>query len=177
MTIFHDLLKIDSFATRSRLHGKWYTRGIYRLNHDKEYLRWGSCEPPENMSHMKKWWFTIFMFASCLKNNRSVFVFQNLLHVLRKLLTHVSNFPIICWYASFSRILLIKSFLWMWMLLIPMGISCCSHCRPLLETAPFCIVMKLTNPLTERKDRPGKRYCKTNVCTWEQYFCAMPCKR
>lgn len=88
-------------------------------------------------------------------------MFQNLLHVLRKLLTHVSNFPIICWYASFSRILWIRSFLWMWMLLIPMGISCCSHCRPLLETAPFCIVMKLTNPLTERKDRPGKRYCKT----------------
>lgn len=76
-----------------------------------------------------------------------------------------------------SRILLIKSFLWMWMLLIPMGISYCSHCRPLLETAPFCIVMKLTNPLTERKDRPGKRYCKTDVFTWEQYFYAMPCKR
>lgn len=87
------------------------------------------------------------------------------IHVLRKLLTHVSNFPIICWYASFSRILWIRSFLWMWMLLIPMGISCCSHCRPLQETAPFFIVMKLTNPLTERKDRPGKRYCKTNVFT------------
>lgn len=73
MIIFYDLLKIDLFVIRFRLYGKWYIRGIYRSNYDEEYLRWGFCEFFENMLYMKKWWFIIFMFVSCLKNNRLVF--------------------------------------------------------------------------------------------------------